>query len=152
MILILTLKISVLILTISQLMIRTGHRRHFLRQSDTANLIWSSTKESNYKSLFLKQKTAIRIVSSASYNAHTEPLFKQAKILPLPKLCLFFKLQFFFQFTQGFLPAALRNMWIRNRDRNPDHLYRLRNENEIFTFTSRLSHFENFPLYSIPSL
>ena len=117
-----------------------------------ANLIWSSTKENNYKSLFLKQKTAIRIVSSASYNAHTEPLFKQAKILPLPKLCLFFKLQFFFQFTQGFLPAALRNMWIRNRDRNPDHLYRLRNENEIFTFTSRLSHFENFPLYSIPSL
>ena len=90
-----------------------------------ANLIWSSTKENNYKSLFLKQKTAIRIVSSASYNAHTEPLFKQAKILPLPKLCLFFKLQFFFQFTQGFLPAALRNMWIRSRDRNPDNLYRL---------------------------
>ena len=75
-----------------------------------ANLIWSSTKDSNFKSLYLKQKAAIRIVSSASYNALTEPLFKQAKVLPLPKLCLFFKLQFFSHFIQGFLPVTLRNI------------------------------------------
>ena len=50
------------------------------------------------------------------------------------------------------MPNALKNMWILNRERNPDNLYRLRNENEIFIFKSRLSHFENFPLYCIPSL
>ena len=88
----------------------------------------------------------------ASYNAHTEPLFKKLNVLPLPKLCLFFKLQFFQHFKQGFLPDALKNMWIHNRERNPDRLHRLRNENEIHNFTSRLSHFENFPLYCIPSL
>ena len=117
-----------------------------------ANIIWSSTKESFYKSVFLKQKSAIRIISSASYNAHTEPLFKQLNILPLPKLCLFFKLQFFQQFKQGFLPEALKNMWIPNRARYPDNLHHLRNENEIHNLTSRLSHFENFPLYCIPTL
>ena len=63
-----------------------------------ANIIWSSTKESFYKCIFLKQKSAIRIISSAPYNAHTEPLFKQLNVLPLPKLCLFFKLQFFHLF------------------------------------------------------
>ena len=117
-----------------------------------ANIIWSSTKESFYKSVFLKQKSAIRIISSASYNAHTEPLFKQLNVLPLPKLCLFFKLQFFQQFKQGFLPEALKNMWIPNRARYPDNLHHLRNENEIHNLTSRLSHFENFPLYCIPTL
>ena len=117
-----------------------------------ANIIWSSTKESFYKSIFIKQKSAIRIISCASYNAHTEPLFKKLNVLPLPKLCLFFKLQFFQHFKQGFLPDALKNMWILNRERNPDRLHRLRNENEIHNFTSRLSHFENFPLYCIPSL
>ena len=117
-----------------------------------ANIIWSSTKESFYKSIFIKQKSAIRIISCASYNAHTEPLFKKLNVLPLPKLCLFFKLQFFQHFKQGFLPDALKNMWILNRERNPDRLHRLQNENEIHNFTSRLSHFENFPLYCIPSL
>ena len=63
-----------------------------------ANIIWSSTKESFYKCIFLKQKSAIMIISSAPYNAHTEPLFKQLNVLPLPKLCLFFKLQFFHLF------------------------------------------------------
>ena len=117
-----------------------------------ANIIWSSTKESFYKCIFLKQKSAIRIISSAPYNAHTEPLFKQLNVLPLPKLCFFFKLQFFHLFKLGYLPEALRNMWILNRDRNPDILYCLRNKNEIHKFTSRLSYFENFPLYCIPSL
>ena len=117
-----------------------------------ANTIWSSTKESFYKSIYLKQKSAVRILTSSSYNAHTEPLFKQLNILPLPKLCLYFKLQFFQQFKQGFLPDALKNMWILNRERNPDNLYQLRNENEIHIFTSRLSHFSNFPLYCIPTL
>ena len=70
----------------------------------------------------------------------------------LPKLCLFSKLQFFHLFKEGYLPVALRNMRILNRERNPDILYRLRNENEIHNFTSRLSHFENFPLYCIPAL
>jgi hypothetical protein len=48
--------------------------------------VWTSTNENNIKPLFLKQKAAIRIISNSKYNAHTEPLFKQLNILPLPQL------------------------------------------------------------------
>ena len=115
-----------------------------------ANIIWSSAKESTLKLLFLKQKAAVRIISSSSYNAHTEPIFKKLNILPLPKLTLFFKLQFFQQFKNGILPSGLRNMWSTTSELNPDRLYRLRNDDDIRIPISRLAHFNNFPLYSIP--
>ena len=87
------------------------------------------------------------------YNAHTEPLFKLSKKSSLfQNFVSTLNSSFFSQFKQGFLPNALKNMWILNRERNPDNLYPLRNENEIFIFKSRLSHFKNFPLYCIPSL
>ena len=100
--------------------------------------------------LLLKQKAAVRIILSLSYNAHTEPIFKNLNILPLPKLTLFFKLQFFQQFKSGFLPSGLKNMWSTHTELNPDRLYRLRNDDDICVPISRLEHFNNFPLYSIP--
>jgi hypothetical protein len=67
--------------------------------------------------LFAKQKNALRIINSSSYNAHTESLFKNCKILPLPKLIDFFKLQFMFHFKQGFLPISFAEIWITNEAR-----------------------------------
>ena len=52
--------------------------------------IWSSTAQSNLKELVLKQKNAIRIITSSKYNSHTSPLFKQSKILPFESLVMFF--------------------------------------------------------------
>ena len=115
-----------------------------------ANIIWSSAKQSTLNPLYLKQKAAVRIISSSTYNAHTEPIFKNLNILPLPKLTLFFKLQFFQQFKSGLLPSGLRNMWSTSSELNPDRLYRLRNDDDIRIPISRLAHFNNFPLYSIP--
>ena len=39
-------------------------------------------------------------------NVHTEPLFKKSKILPLPSLVQFFKLQNMHQFTLNALPQS----------------------------------------------
>jgi len=52
--------------------------------------IWTCTNESLLKSLFIKQKQAIRIISGSKYNAHTEPLFKKLNILPFPDLVRFY--------------------------------------------------------------
>jgi hypothetical protein len=52
------------------------------------------------------QKSAVRIIASAAYNAHTEPLFKKLRILPFFDLVSYFKIQFMQQFKQGFLPKA----------------------------------------------
>ena len=66
-----------------------------------------------YKCIYLKQKSAVRLISSAAYNAHSEPLLKSNNILPLYKLIEFFKLQFFHKFIQGFLSSALNNTWMK---------------------------------------
>jgi len=39
------------------------------------------------------QKTAVRLINQAKYNEHTEPIFKNLKILPFDKLKKFFNLQ-----------------------------------------------------------
>ena len=48
--------------------------------------IWSCASPSAIKPLVIKQKQAIRIVSASPFNAHTDPIFKQQRILPLKDL------------------------------------------------------------------
>ena len=48
--------------------------------------IYSCTSSQNLKMLELKQKQSIRIVTKSKYNAHTEPLFFEHKILPFMDL------------------------------------------------------------------
>ena len=79
--------------------------------------IWSSTTLSNLNGLFVKQKMAVRILNSAKYNTRLEPLFKQPKILPLPCLVEYFKLQFSHNFILNELPRSFTNTWTRNTDR-----------------------------------
>ena len=57
---------------------------------------------SNINALSTMQKKAIHTVALENYNAHTEPIFKNLRILPLSKLILFFNLQIMQQFKQGF--------------------------------------------------
>jgi hypothetical protein len=48
------------------------------------NQIWGCANASLITELYRKQKAAVRIISNSSYRAHTEPIFKQCNILPLP--------------------------------------------------------------------
>jgi Reverse transcriptase (RNA-dependent DNA polymerase) len=115
--------------------------------------IWSCCSESILKQLFLKQKNAIRILSNARYNAHTEPLFKNLCILPLPKLVEYFQLQFMQQFTQKFLPKALAHTWITNAIRRHDQAQvELRDDDLLFIPRSRTNLTSKFPLSSFPKL
>jgi hypothetical protein len=50
---------------------------------------------------------AIRILNDASYNAHTEPLFKSCGILPLKYLCEYFKVQFMQKLPKASYPPCL---------------------------------------------
>ena len=68
--------------------------------------IWSCLHSGPINDLFKLQKTAIRLISGSSYNSHTEPLFKKLKILPLPDLVAFSKVQFMQRFSQKMLPSS----------------------------------------------
>ena len=113
--------------------------------------VWSCANQHNLNAIFLKQKNAIRILNSAKYNAHTEPLFKSCGILPLHSLIEFFQIQFFHNFIIGDLPTSFFNYWIRNEDRRPAGAI-LRNNQEFHIPHTRLSTTDRFPRQSFPRL
>ncbi len=95
--------------------------------------------------MYRKQKAAVRIISNSSYRAHTEPIFQQFNILPLPSLIEFFKLQFMQ------LPPSFNNVWFTNETRRTETVYMsLRNSDDFFIPVSSLKCYEKMPLYSFP--
>ena len=114
--------------------------------------IWSSTTLSNLNGLFVKQKMAVRILNSAKYNAHSEPLYKQSNILPLPSHVEYFKLQFFHNFILDEPPRSFTNTWTRNIDRRHEDQAVLRNHLEFFIPPTRLASTDKFPLANFPQL
>jgi hypothetical protein len=84
------------------------------------NHIWGCANSSVLTELYRKQKAAVRIITNSGYRAHTEPNFKRLKILPLPSLIEFFKLQFMQRFAQGHLPPSFNKVWITNEARRSE--------------------------------
>ncbi len=100
-----------------------------------------------------KQKNAIRLLSNAKYNAHTEPLFKTLDILPLPSLIQFFQLQFMQHFQQRFLPVIFSDAWIYNSVREiGENSIVLRNMDQLRVPFARISLVEKLPLVSFPTI
>ena len=115
--------------------------------------LWSCCAESTLKPIIQKQKSAIRILSNAKYNSHTEPLFKKLGILPFEKLAIFFKIQFMQHFTQKFLPISLRDMWITNIIRRQDQAHvELRNDDQLHIPFSRTNLTAKLPVANFPSI
>jgi hypothetical protein len=113
--------------------------------------IWSCTSQSNLKCLITQQKSAVRLISQANYNAHSEPLFKKQKILPLEKLVLFFNLQIIHKFKFGYLPVSFSNVWCTNEDRrNEEYEITLRNQSQLNIPFARLSSSLRQPLINLP--
>ena len=96
---------------------------------------------------------AIRIIANANYNSHTEPLFKKFNILPLCQLSEFFKVQFMQHFKQGFLPSALKTMWITNAIRRQDQAeVVLRDDDLLHIPFARTNTTSKFPLTAFPRI
>ena len=96
--------------------------------------VWGSTYSSNLNRIFLLQKKVIRIMSRSSYLAHTDPLFKQLKILKLHNLYLFQVGKFMFLFKKGLLPDVFNDMFLLT---NQVHSYNTRNSNAFYRFSCR---------------
>ena len=113
--------------------------------------IYSSTNPNLLKQIYIKQKNAIRILSNAKYNDHTEPLFKNLKILPFPQLCEFFRIQFMQRYVQNFLPSSFDNTWITNRIRRGDEAQiQLRDDDDLHIPGARTKQLSFHPLVLFP--
>ena len=115
--------------------------------------VYSSASDNLMKSIFIKQKNAIRIISNSKYNAHTEPLFKRLKILQLPNLIEFFKVQFMHSFKNDFLPNSFQNTWVTNRIRRDNQAeIELRNDDLYAIPFARTTILSRMPLTSFPKI
>ena len=71
---------------------------------------------SDIKKIAKQQKKAVRHIDSASYNAHTDPLFKKYKILKLNDTINLELGKFMYRFEKGTLPLPLLRLFKRNVD------------------------------------
>jgi len=98
---------------------------------------------------------AIRIISKAKYNAHTQPLFRKLEILPLPKLILYQKLVFFQSVIQKRAPSAFENIWLTNREyrlgqQEANFERELRNDGDFYIPYSRTQTLGRAPIFVLP--
>jgi hypothetical protein len=93
-------------------------------------IIYGCANKSNIEKLIIKQKHAIHTICNSSYRAHTAPLFKQHKILPIEKLIQFSSIKFMHNFHLKQLPLSFAKTWTTNIERNPERA--LRNVNDLF--------------------
>ena len=121
--------------------------------------IWGSANKSSLNELYKKQKQAIRTVCNSKFNAHTEPLFKDCNILPLPDLIDYFNLQLMQNFKFNHVPESFENMWKTNREYREEfqeaHVtfhpqLELRNDENFHLPPSRTALTESHPLTKLP--
>ena len=71
---------------------------------------------SDIKKLEKQQKKALRHIDTATYNSHTDPIFKKYKILKLKDMINLELGKFMYGFEKGTLPLPLQNLFKRNVD------------------------------------
>ena len=108
----------------------------------------ASTLNFNSIQLIIKQKQAIRSISSASYRAHTAPLFQQLNILPLEKLIISYRLKFMHSYHFKKLPLSFAELWITNRQRIPER--ELRDADNYYIPPHRIEIVKRMPLFTFP--
>ena len=98
------------------------------------NCIWGNTYQSYLTPLIKLQKRAVRIISFADRNAHTEPLFKKLKILDLSKVFVYCVQLFMFKYHHGLVPSIFQKNYVFNHDL---HEYMTRQSDCMHSFGAR---------------
>ena len=113
-------------------------------------LAYSGTHKYLIDDIFKKQKKAMRSIANVKYNAHTGPIFKKLKILPLPALIEYFRFNFMYLYQKNSLPKSFinSNYWILNQERNVP--YALRIQEDFYIPHYRLAIISRLPLISFP--
>jgi hypothetical protein len=112
--------------------------------------IYSCANSTSLNKLRLKQKEAIRNITNSGYRDHTSPLCAQLKILSLDQLFKYNALKFMHCYHHNALPIAFHQMWLLNRERNPDRV--LRNAGQLYVPPHHFATLKRMPLFNFPSL
>ena len=93
-------------------------------------IIWDSTYPSNLKCIILLQKRIIRILNKEKFDAHTDPIFSELKILKFDKIYLYQLGKFMYLYHNNLLPSSFNNLFpcmnqIHKYGTRFSHLYRI---------------------------
>lgn len=80
------------------------------------------------KEIFLKQKAAIRLIHNKHYLSHTDPLFKDSKILKVEDIHTQAQLKFCHKYVNGQLPTYFGQMELKTNSDNHTHWTRQHDE------------------------
>ena len=84
-------------------------------------LVWGSTYSSNLNRIALLQNRVVRIINKEKFDTHTDPIFKELKILKLDDIYLFHLGKFMYLFQNNLLSI----LWT-----NQVHNYNTRSSNQ----------------------
>ncbi len=71
------------------------------------------------------QKNIVRILSLSTYNAHTEPLFKQLKLLKIIDIFKLRELKFYYKYKNNKLPQYLQLLPFHSNTENHEYATRI---------------------------
>ena len=108
-------------------------------------LLWGH----NIKELIPIQKAAIRIIHKSKFRAHTEPLFKNLKLLKLQDMYNLSAAKFYYKYTHDTLPLYFTNIF---RNELFQHNYQTRNKEQGIPHIPHHKLLESSPRYGIPSI
>ena len=102
--------------------------------------VWGCASKCQLNSLFLVQKKILRIMTFSPYLAHTDPLFKDLKILPVNKLFIDRIGIVMFKATYDLLPKSITQLFSKNKD---IHSYNTRSKDllRVFIGTKNFTYF-----------
>ncbi len=96
------------------------------------------------------QKRAVRIVSLSKYNAHTEPIFKQLKLLKVQDILKQQELKFYYKYKHGMLPVYLQNLpFFTNA---AQHTYNTRQQHKIHLPLARHTYAQKCLRFDLPRI
>lgn len=126
------------------IILKTIYSSLFLSRINYGLLCWGFHSEQ----IFKLQKKAIRCLSNAKYNAHTEPLFKKHELLKINDLIILQTLKIFYKYSKKELPAYLLSFDLQTHSSQHDHY--TRNNQNLLTPRVCLSLAQNSLRYQLP--
>ena len=76
-------------------------------------IVWGSTYPSNLKRISLLQKRIIRVVNKEPFDAHTDPIFRELKILKFDKIYFYHLGKFMYLYQKDLQPKSFNNLFSR---------------------------------------
>ena len=103
--------------------------------------VWGLTYNSNLKRSVTFQKKAIRIVAKVPFDSHTDPIFRDLKLLKFSDLVLCHLGKFMFFSSKGLLPNSFNDMFtVAHHIR----LFNTRNSSNCNFYIPLVTKYENF--------